>query len=326
MNSSEFLELVQELYGSDWPRPLHLVRGTMLIEEGHDVRDAARSVGTTAARLKHLMSVDDRLADALQLSIRNVEQSARERAIRILGQLLLGQAAEKAFESIFREELESHELEMRDLREGRSDTDYRLYNGQGRPVYRVNIKFHGALFRRAPELVGIDPNDCFALATYKICGALKKQETEGLPYIFAVVGVRSLSGDDVGVRLPGRYVEATAYIYQAPRASGKRDFEEKIVARISQQRLDPFDELYEAIHSADWFVISARKADLLVRKKLYERVYALRVPRFTQQFRGAEVDMHFSLSADMTPLRDFLGTVREEGHPKAASMLERGNY
>ena len=47
-------------------------------------------------------------------------------------------------------------------------TDYRVLNGGGRQVFRLNIKFHGTLFGKAPELVGLDSEDCFPLATYKI--------------------------------------------------------------------------------------------------------------------------------------------------------------
>ena len=90
----------------------------------------------------------------------------------MLGGLLLGRCAELAFERIYKTEMESDEFELRDLREGRTDTDYRLYNGRGRPIYRINIKFHGAQFRQAREWVGLEPRDCFALATYKINGAL----------------------------------------------------------------------------------------------------------------------------------------------------------
>lgn len=175
-------------------------------------------------------------------------------------------------------------------------------------------------------MVGLAPEDCFALATYKIHGALNKQEDEGLPYIFAVVGVRSLSGEGVGARIPGRFVDATAYVYQAPKARGKRDFEDRIVDHIVEQGTAPYNEVYDAIHSTEWFILSARRADHLVRQWLYERVYALRVPRFTQQFRGAEVDMHFSLSKDLTPLRDFLRMLRDEGQAKVVAMLERGVY
>lgn len=238
----------------------------------------------------------------------------------------MGRAAERAFVDIFREEMESHELELRDLREGRTDTDYRLYNGQGRPVYRINIKFHGALFQRASEMVGLESDDCFALATYKIFGSLNKQTEEGLPYIFAIVGVRSLSGESVGSRIPSKFVDATAYIYQAPNAQKKRDFEDRIVDHLSVREVHPYVEVYDAVHSADWFILSARRADHLVHQLLYERVYALRIPRFTQQFRSAEVDMHFSLSKDLTPLRDFLTMLRNEGHAKVVTMLERGVF
>ena len=70
--------------------------------------------------------------------------------------------------------------------------------------------------------------------------------------------------------------------------------------------------------------LSARRADNLLREKLFERAYALRVPRFAQNYRGAELDMHFSLSSDLTPLTEFLEVLREYGMPGLVSRLERG--
>lgn len=326
MNTEEFLGLVEQLYGKEWPKPLHKVRGRQLVEAGETPKTAARQVGTNLRSLKTVLDARNPLAAALGCSPREIDLQHRDRAIRSLGQLLVGKAAEKAFVDIYREEMESHELELRDLREGRTDTDYRLYNGKGRPVYRINIKFHGALFERAREMVGLEPEDCFALATYKIQGALKKQDAEGLPYIFAIVGVRSLSGEGVGAKIPSRFIDAAAYVHQSPKAQGKRDFEDRVVDHLSKEDDPAFAVAYDAIHSADWFILSARKADTLVHQLLYERVFALRIPRFTQQFRRAEIDMHFSLSGDLTPLRTFLSTLRDEGQPKVVTMLERGVY
>lgn len=175
-------------------------------------------------------------------------------------------------------------------------------------------------------MVGLAPEDCFALATYKIHGALKKQEEEGLPYIFAIVGVRTMSGEQVGARIPSKYVDAVAYIYQSPKAQGKRGFEDRVIEHIVEKKVEAFRNAYAAIHAANWYILSARRADVLVRKMLYDRVFALRIPRFTQQFRAAEVDMHFSLSQDLTPLRDFLHMLREEGPAKVVTMLERGVF
>lgn len=327
MNRREFLDLIQKLYsGEEWPKPLHRVRGARLVDEGMAVKEAASTVGTHARSLEEVVEADDRLESVLDFSLREVDQPNRERAIRTLGQLLVGRAAERAFEDIFQEEMETHELHLRDVREGRTDTDYRLYNGERRPVYRINIKFHGALFERAPEMVGLEPEDCFALATYKIHGALGKQEEEGLPYIFTIVGVRTLTGERVGSRIPSSFIDGTAYIYQSPKAQGKRDFEDRVVEHLVDRRVDAFEDAYEAIHDADWYILSARRADNLVRQKLYERVFALRIPRFTRQFRAAEVDMHFSLAEDLTPLQDFLDMLRREGQAKVVTMLERGVF
>jgi len=85
------------------------------------------------------------------------------------------------------------DFKLVDLREGRSDTDYRVLNGRGRGIFRLNIKFFGSTFRRGAELVGLEPEDCFQLATYKILSAVEKQTAEHLPFVFTVVGVPNLT-------------------------------------------------------------------------------------------------------------------------------------
>ena len=42
--------------------------------------------------------------------------------------------------------------------------------------------------------------------------------------------------------------------------------------------------------------------------------------------RSAELDMHFSLSRDLIPLRRFLSTLRESGSTKVTTLLERGEF
>jgi hypothetical protein len=325
MNNREFELLLKDLYPTDrWPKPLHLLQGAAYVDSGQDVTAAARAVGTSRAQLERVAAAKDRVGEALGAALRDVDARHRRRAAQVLGQLVVGRAAEMAFEDIYRTEMHSQELELRDLRESRSDTDYRLFNGGGRPIYLINIKFHGSLFRRAPELVGLEPEDCFALATYKIHGSLKKQDVEGLPYIFAIVGVRSLSGEQVGADLPSQFVDALAFLYHAPRAAAKRDIEDRMVNLLAERKVAVYRDTFEAVRAADWYVLSARRADRLVRELLYERVFAMRVPRFAQQFRSAELDMHFSLKRDLTPLRSFLATLRDEGHPKVVTLLERG--
>lgn len=325
MTRGELLRTLAALYGDDpWPKPLHLLRGLQLVGEGTGIREAARSVGTSQSRLRQASSARDPLLDVLGSTLRSIRQGS-DRA-QMLGQLLLGRCAELAFEDIYRSEVGTQEFELRDLREGRTDTDYRLYNGQGRPVYRVNIKFHGSQFRRAQELVGLDPDDCFALATYKIHSALQKQEEEGLPYIFAIVGVPNLTGSNIGSELPSNLTDAVTFLSQAARRPPIRDLEDTVVEHVIAENAAVFSKTLAKIEAADWYVLSARRAAALMEENLFERVFALRMRNFSRAFSSAELDMHFSLSSDLTPLKEFLQTLRAGGPQTVTTLLERGDY
>jgi hypothetical protein len=239
--------------------------------------------------------------------------------------LVLGQAAELAFEDIYRSEMgQEVDFQLLDLREGYTDTDYRVLNGKGRAIYRLNIKFFGSVFRRGAELVGLEPDDCFPLATYKILSALEKQDSEHLPYVFTVVGVPNLTAISLREYFSEDDIRILAFITKSSKVSGKRALEEKIVARLVDGKSKAYTEAYSRIRSANWYVISARKAYDLFKTMFIDRVYALRVRNFTRQFGGAEVDMHFSLRSDLANLKDLFRVLRDEGPTKTASLLERG--
>jgi hypothetical protein len=133
----------------------------------------------------------------------------------MIGQLLLGELAERAFEGIYKETMGTNELILEDDRGARNETDYRVLNGQRRPVFRINIKFYGTLFRNARTLVGLEPEDCFALATYKIYQGLQKHESERLPYVFVIVGVPGLTGAGVGAAVPEDLVHMVSLLHAA---------------------------------------------------------------------------------------------------------------
>lgn len=327
MTRGELLQTIDALFGdSQWPKPFHVLKAANLVDEGATPLEAAREVGTTVRTLQAAVESEDPVRELLHVGLREVTVPHRRRSAQMLGGLLLGRCAELAFERIYKTEMESDEFELRDLREGRTDTDYRLYNGRGRPIYRINIKFHGSQFRRAPELVGLDPEDCFALATYKINGALIKQQEDKLPYFFAIVGVPNLTGAVVGEQLGSPLVETIALVHQSSRATRKRDFEDAAINHLVATGDEVYQATLERILSAEWYVLSARRADLLLREKLFDRVFALKMRSFAKAFGGAELDMHFSLSEDLIPLREFLGTLREGGPQRITTLMERGDY
>ena len=61
---------------------------------------------------------------------------------------------------------------------------------------------------------------------------------------------------------------------------------------------------------------------MLLGDLLFDRVFAMKIRGFAQQFRRAELNMHFSLSSDLVPVEKFFDTLRKE--TRLAVMIERG--
>jgi hypothetical protein len=325
VKEKELIQILRRLYPSTrWPKPFNLLQGKIEVGGGTDLSVAARNAGTTAVHLKRFIAAPNSLAELLGVS--EPDDKLRRRVRQILGNLIVGRCGEITFEEIYKEHTHSTELELRDLREGRSDTDYRLYNGKGRPVYRVNIKYHGSLFKRAKEMVDLDPEDCFALATYKIAGALQKWKEDQLPYIFVVVSVPDKTAESVGASVPSELQDFLASISASDRVTRKRDFEDRVVDVLQEEKHPAFDAMRKRIATAKWYVLGAVKAEKLLREKLFERVFALRTPGFARQFGIAELNMHFSLSKDLTPLVTYLETLRDAGYPRVTTLLAQGDY
>lgn len=325
MTAAELENILKQLYRSgEWPKPFGLLHASAQLKAGIPLPQIARTCGTTKSRVEEFLAAGDPIVGLFGSATPN--ERAVKRARQMLGNLIVGRCAERIFVERYKKEAAVTELALSDLRESRSDTDYRLMNGRGRPVYRVNIKFIGSQFRRAKELVGLEPTDCFALATYKINAALQKQVTDKLPFLFIIVSVPGLSAEDVGGKAAARWREFFALLVQARGIPKKKAIEDEVIDLLERGGDPGFLEVLTRIEHGSWHVLSARRADTLLRSLLYDRVYALRVKSFVQQFRGAEVDMHFSLSRDLTPLDTYLHTLRESGYPMVTTLLERGEY
>lgn len=325
-NVDELLAVVVSVYGrAPLPRTLGLLKAARDLQHGTDAKILATSLRTTPRHLAELAASSDPISRLFKTTLASASDEALLAKRRQgLGQLLLAGLAERAFEGLYRKTLGAEELHLEDQRSGYTETDYRVLNGSRRPVFRLNIKFHGTLFVNAKAMVGLEPSDCFALATYKVWQGTQKQQVEVLPYVFAIVSVPGLTAESVGAIVPARLVHLAAFAYAA-KAGGKRDVEDTIVRHlIEDQQPEEVAQGVAAfavrIEGAEWRVISARKADKLLRELLFERVYAVRQRSFAQ----TQVNMHFSLSRDLTALEEFLRLWRERGPQGLASMLERG--
>ena len=307
-----------------WPRAVRFLEALNHLRHGKTTAEAAQLVRTTKEKILALQSASSPPLAALGITALPAGPEELQRnATRLLGQMLLGRCAEMVFESHYRAEMQNEQLHLSNESGSGTDTDYRLLDGQGRYLFRINIKFHGAQFRDAKQWVDLLPSDCFPLATYKIRSALQKQDEEGKPYFFAIVGVPNLTAEAAGRRFEPALLEAASIILSA-NVDAKRKFEDAIVDYAVRTQSPAFREAYAAIEMAQWYVLSARRADLLLRSLLFERVFALRVRNFARVFRGAEVDMHFSLTRELVPLSTFFSHLREGGLVKVSTLLERG--
>jgi len=315
------------------PPPFRLLHSVARVRAGEAADTVARDLQLQRAAVTSLVGAADPVLAKFGCSYADAgpENPKHAAARRGLGQMLLGHVAERVFEQLYKREIGTEDLVLEDSREERTDTDYRVLNGRGRPVFRINIKFHGTLFRKSLELVGLPPDDCFALATYKIWQGLRKEEQESLPYVFLVVSVPELTGEAVGGLVPEGFARLATIVRAARDVSGlkKRDVEDGMVAVLVGDDV-PSDfretraDIIAKLEAASWRALSAKRADRLLRDLLFERVYAVRVRGFAQNYRNAELDMHFSLSRDLTTLHDFLQVYKDGGLVLLTSKLSRG--
>lgn len=208
------------------------------------------------------------LAGFVPFEQRTTDQLLADRRLGI-AQMLLGALGERRFEELS-DEITGGVLRIEDHRPSRTDTDYRLLNGNANPICRLNIKFHGTLFREAKRFVGLEPQDCFALATYKINNALRRQEEERLPYVFLVLSVPELNAAEVARLIPDNYVWTLSVL------EGRRIVEETIVDRLrAPDHRKKFQPIFERMPEGQFRILSARKACNILHDKLFERVHAL---------------------------------------------------
>lgn len=85
---------------------MHLIQGALLVDSGAHVETAARIVGTTATRLLDVVTGYDPVETVLRVRDQDITSDAVSRLRRKVGELVLGRAAEIAFEDICNGEMD----------------------------------------------------------------------------------------------------------------------------------------------------------------------------------------------------------------------------
>ena len=312
---ARYIRLMSALFDNGVsPKELSRARALIRLDMGEAVDPVARETGIGR---RHLLAWQEALeveGMAHWLGKKNPDAARLKKARSGIAQMLLGQLAEEHFEALSSDVLGAQGFRVEDQRVGRTDTDYRLLDPDERPVCRLNIKFHGTLFKQAIDYVDLQPSDCFALATYKIHGALQRQQEERLPFIFLIISVPDFPRDLIEQSVSDDWAWLASLSGRAVEESIAENLTREPWAATVRQRIE----------QSEFRVISARRAYALLREKLFERVHALRLRGFNQLFRGAEINMHLSLSDEMIAYPDFLRILSERGALEMALRLERG--
>jgi hypothetical protein len=305
--------IVRDLYTDTTPEiaEVRQVLAADRILQGSPIEAISRDFRLQPHRLRKVVESVQRHGTAAFVDVSTIPQDVFTRAKNGIAQMLLSLLAERRFIQLSNEITGAGVLKIEDHRPSRTDTDFRLMNGGGRPLCRLNIKFHGTAFRESRRHVGLEPDDCFPLATYKINNAEKRQKAEDLPYVFVVLTALDLASAEVARIVPDDYVQALVIMQRAV-STGKLALEERVVGRLlAADQLPRFESILGRMPEGQFRVLSASRAMTLLQAQLFERVHALSLKAFTRKFRNAEVDMHFSLSRELTPVRAFLQLTRE---------------
>lgn len=320
---TDVVALLRKLYPTGpLPKPFHLVEAAVTGRTDNLSSAAKRQVAALAGSPDPI-----RKALAIDPAFIPPEELARKTRTQ-LGRMLVGHLAERAFEEIYKRTIGTDDLHLEKITDQHNETDYRVINGSGRQVFRINIKFHGTLFRDAKKVVGLEPEDCFALATYKIKQGLEKHDKEGLPYLFLIVSA-NIAASEVGDTIPAQIADLWTLIASTKgKVEGKKRLEDRLVDYLVREPPPEFaairTRLIETLAHAKWRVLSARKAQKVMKDLLFQRVFALTVKNFTRAYSRAEVDMHFSLATDMMPLEEFLKQLKAMGHIGMGGLIADG--
>jgi hypothetical protein len=242
---------------------------------------------------------------------------------RVAG-LTVGKVAEQEFERRYRTVMKGQEFDFEDQSTAGTETDFLILNGRRRRAFRINIKAHGTFFEQAEKFVGLQPDDTFALATYKIKDANRRSKDEALPFLIAIVSSERLATGPIANSFPGEVALILDRLTLFKSIKGLRALENAVVEHM----VDPsgygsgplITGLRAAVRDASWRVISAVKAEHLMNELMWERVPAMAKRNFSGN-RESQPNMHFSLSEDMIDLDELLTVLRDHGIQHVATKI-----
>lgn len=183
----------------------------------------------------------------------------------------------------------------------------------------INVKTATTLFRKAEDLVGLEPEDCLPIPAYKAHGALEK-----LPDLIYVISpdweLLDILPDLLEDLLSAEERRVWAALNEYA-GSGIRDAEDRFVFRTVETH---WDRIRATVADNPFHAISAKKAIQILREK------PKRTPGIGMRAWGtgasAEVNVHISISEDTVPWERVSDRIRRDGVRQLLADLRRTTH
>lgn len=308
--------------------PMGRLRAVLLSAEGKTPGEIAREVGKNIATIRGWLR-DFETAGLKGLFPLAEGEGEIKRSAQIFANLLVARLAEDLFQYLISPQLASLGLKCEDRRSEYTEADFGVLDHEGHETFLVNVKVHSSRFEQAAHFVNLDADDTFPLALYKILMGFKYQRESGIPFLF-VVSVRWGIVDQVVEHVQPEDRKLINLVFRV-RARGKRKAEDRLVDTLVEKlrKSSSWKMLLDLLErQGQHVVLSAQKALSIFMDKFEDRCPALTLGRFAAKFAGrrgvpAEINMHYSIANEMTPLTEFLRVLRQEGVPGLQAAVER---
>jgi len=298
--------LVDVLRGTNW-QAVAIAQGYLALAEGKDPSTAARVIyeNSPPTSLKNCRDIISRFQRGERLVSTFTARTRTGSAENPITKLFPAVITEQRFlELIDILRTKRRSVECCDVRESGNLADIILREGDH--FLPINVKNAGTPFYRAKELVGLDPEDCVPIPAYKAFGAL-----EQMPDLLYVVSIdyRLLRNINDNLREILDDKEKVVWdILGQYAGQGIRSAEDRFVFSCVKKYWDKFKSLAD---NSPFYAISARKA-IRILQTLPKRTPGLGL-RAWGTSAAAEINVHVSVKADMTPWDEVAKRIEAKG-------------
>lgn len=308
--------LVDVLRGTSW-QAVAIAQGYLALAEGKDSSAAARVIyeNSPPTSLKNCRDIISRFQRGERLVSAFTARTRTGSAENPITKLFPAVITEQRFlELIDILRTKRPTVEYSDVRESGNLADIILREGSR--CLPINVKNAGTPFYRSKELVGLDPEDCVPIPAYKAFGAL-----EQMPDLLYVVSIDYGLLGNINEKLPEILDEKERIVWNLLAqyaGQGIRSAEDRFVFSCVKKYWDKFKSLAD---NSPFYAISARKA-VRILQTLPKRTPGLGL-RAWGTSAAAEINVHVSVTADMTPWDEVAQRIEANGIQDILSAINK---